>query len=166
MLLPWRVVFSQLNHLVVCKSFQIISSISSTTNRLRQRHLMIRYATASQSSCTGGNSDVTQPWSSMGRCDPCRISLCRVHHRRTPTRRQMLACIEVGDLPSKPSKAARVIMDINLNLVEHSVVCKKFSHPMRHAFRSFEKGNSRSANWNDWIWSDVVVSQTGQPKRT
>ena len=38
----------------------------------------------------------------------------------------MLACIEVGDLPSKPSKAARVIMDINLNLVEHSVVCKNF----------------------------------------
>ena len=66
--------------------------------------------------------------------------------KETPRRRQMLACIKVGDLSSKPSKAVRVTMDINLNLVEHSVVCKKFSHPMRHAFRSFEKGNSRSAN--------------------
>ena len=58
----------------------------------------------------------------------------------------MLACIKVGDLSSKPSKAVRVIMDINLNLVEHSVVCKNFLIKMRHIFRSFEKGNSRSAN--------------------
>ena len=46
--------------------------------------------------------------------------------KETPKRRQMLACIKVGDLSSKPSKAVRVIMDINLNLVEHSVVCKNF----------------------------------------
>ena len=73
--------------------------------------------------------------------------------KEAPKRRQMLAFIKVGDLSSKPSKAVRVIMDINLNLVEHSVVCKKFAkiflHPMRRAFRSFEKGNSRSANRSD-----------------
>ena len=46
--------------------------------------------------------------------------------KETPKRRQMLAFIKVGDLSSKPSKAVRIIMDINLNLVEHSVVCKNF----------------------------------------
>ena len=47
--------------------------------------------------------------------------------QETPKRRQMLACIKVGDLSSKPSKAVGVIMDIYLNLVEHSVVCKNFN---------------------------------------
>ena len=46
--------------------------------------------------------------------------------KETPKRRQMLACIKVGDLLSKPSKAVGIIMDINLNLVEQIVVCKKF----------------------------------------
>ena len=38
----------------------------------------------------------------------------------------MLACIKVGDLFSKPSKTIGVTTNINLNLAEHSVVCKKF----------------------------------------
>ena len=38
----------------------------------------------------------------------------------------MLACTKVGDLLSKPSKTMGVTMNINLNLAEHSVVCKKF----------------------------------------
>ena len=69
--------------------------------------------------------------------------------KETPKRRQMLAFIKVGDLSSKSSKAVRIIMDINLNLVEHSVVCKKFSHLMRRAFRSFEKGDPQNANRSD-----------------
>ena len=73
----------------------------------------------------------------ISRCDPCRISLCRVHRGRTPKRRQMLAYIKVGDLLSKPSKAIRVIMDINLNLVEHSVVCKNFPDLFLHSIHSF-----------------------------
>ena len=63
--------------------------------------------------------------------------------QETPKRRQMLAFIKVGDLSSKPSKAVRVIMDINLNLVEHSVVCKKFAKifllPIRSFFQVFWK---------------------------
>ena len=59
--------------------------------------------------------------------------------KETPKRRQMLACIKVGDLSSKPSKAVKIIMDINLNLMEHSVVCKIFFHRACHVFRSFER---------------------------
>ena len=44
----------------------------------------------------------------------------------TPKKRQMLAFIKVGDLLSKPSKTIGVTTNINLNLAEHSVVCKKF----------------------------------------
>ena len=46
--------------------------------------------------------------------------------KETPKRRQMLAFTKVGDLLSKPSKTMGVTMNINLNLAEHSVVCKKF----------------------------------------
>ena len=59
--------------------------------------------------------------------------------KETPKRRQMLACIKVGDLSSKPSKAVRVIMDINLNLVEHSMVCKNFSDLSLHSTHSFSR---------------------------
>ena len=45
--------------------------------------------------------------------------------KETPKRRQMLAFTKVGDLLSKPSETMGVTMNINLNLVEHSVVCKK-----------------------------------------
>ena len=38
----------------------------------------------------------------------------------------MLACIKAGDLLSKPSETMGVTLNINLNLVEHSVVCKIF----------------------------------------
>ena len=44
--------------------------------------------------------------------------------KETPKRRQMLAFTKVGDLLSKPSDAVGVIMNTNLGLVEHSVVCK------------------------------------------
>ena len=46
--------------------------------------------------------------------------------KETPKRRQMLAFTKVGDLLSKPSETMGVTSSINLNLVEHSVVCKKF----------------------------------------
>ena len=47
--------------------------------------------------------------------------------KEVPKRRQTRAFTKVGDLLSKPSKAMGVIMNINLNLVGHSVVCKDFS---------------------------------------
>ena len=46
--------------------------------------------------------------------------------KETPKRRQMLAFTKVGDLLSKPSNAVGLIMNTNLDLVEHFVVCKNF----------------------------------------
>ena len=46
--------------------------------------------------------------------------------KETPKRRQTRAFTKVGDLLSKPSETMWVTLNINLNLVEHSVVCKKF----------------------------------------
>ena len=59
--------------------------------------------------------------------------------KETPKRRQMLACIKVGDLSSKPSEAIRVIMDSILTLTEHSVVCKNFSDLFLHSTHSFSR---------------------------
>ena len=62
--------------------------------------------------------------------------------KETPKGRQMLAFIKVSDLLSKPSEAIRIIMNFNLNLVEHLMVCKNFSHRACRVFRSFERGLS------------------------
>ena len=63
--------------------------------------------------------------------------------KEVPRRRQTRAFTKVGDLLSKPSKAMGATTSINLNLVGHSMVCKKFAkiflHPVRSFFQVFWK---------------------------
>ena len=77
----------------------------------------------------------------------------------------MLACTKVGDLLSKPSKTMGVVISINLSLVEHSVVCK-ISFIKCVAFSGLSREDSQGSNRSDRTRCDVVVPQTGQPKRT
>ena len=69
--------------------------------------------------------------------------------KETPKRRQMLAFTKVGDLLSKPSKTMGVTMNINLNLVEHSVVCKKKFLTKCVTFLGLLREDSQGSNRSD-----------------
>ena len=64
--------------------------------------------------------------------------------KEVPRRRQTRAFTKVGDLLSKPSETVGIIMNVNLDLVEHFVVCKN-SFTERVAFSGLlREGSNRS----------------------